>query len=102
VRLDPKHTPKGYELAQFQDAFARYVPSTVENSDLSATTPQPNSHAALPVADHPSQNSSATPSATPEPAIDIACGGVADRELVEEDTSASVRKSTTTPSHLRI
>lgn len=102
VRIGPNDTPKGYELGQFQDAFARYVSSAVENDDLSATPPQSNNCAAVAVADHPPQNSSAPPSATLEPATDNACGGVADRKPVVEGTSASIENTILTPSHLRI
>jgi len=75
VRLGPHDTPKGYELRQFQDAFARYVPSPVENDDLSATPPQSNNQVAV---------------------------AVADREPVVEGTSTSVQNLAPTSSHLRI
>lgn len=48
VRLGPHDTPKGYELSQFEDAFARYlnttdttVPEAVQDEDTSIDTPAP-------------------------------------------------------------
>ncbi|MBY0499665.1 MAG: DUF3631 domain-containing protein [Nitrosomonas sp.] len=79
IRFGYSDTPKGYELEQFQDAFARYLHTPPENGILSATTPQPSNHKALSVADNPPQNPSATRSATLEPASHNDCGGVADK-----------------------
>jgi hypothetical protein len=49
VRLGPHDTPKGYELSQFEDAFARYlnaadasVPEAVQYEDTSLDTPTPS------------------------------------------------------------
>jgi putative DNA primase/helicase len=102
VRLGSENTPKGYTLAQFHDAFARYVPPAVGNGVLSATPPQSTNHMAMAVADHSPQNSSATPSATLEPASDNGCGGVADRQAGLEGASASTENTILTPSHWRI
>lgn len=96
IRFGYSDTPKGYELDQFQDAFARYLHTLPENGVLSATTPQVNNsnglnvaetvadeidkrHNATNVADNPPQNLSATRSATPKPASNKDCGGVADK-----------------------
>lgn len=102
IRLSSNDTPKGYEVAQFTDVFARYLPPLVQNDASSATPPQSNNHAGSPVADLPPQVPSATPSATLEPAPDNACGGVADRKTIIEDTSASIPNSVTASSRLRI
>lgn len=79
IRFGYSDTPKGYELDQFQDAFARYLHTPSENGILSATPPQPSSPKALSVADNPPQNPSATRTATPKPAPHMDCGGVADK-----------------------
>lgn len=84
-------TPKGYALADFQDAFTRYLSLSAENPVLSATPQQPhNSAGSQPSA---SATASATPANYPQHATkqasewtsisDVACGGsdegVADR-----------------------
>ena len=79
IRLGYSETPKGYERAQFQDAFARYLSFPPENGTFAATTPQPNNHGTLSVADNPPQNLSATQSATLEPLLHMGCGVVADK-----------------------
>lgn len=68
-------TPKGFEMEQFKEAFARYLafPPTV-----SATAPQPNNYAAFGVADHPPRGGTNNASATLETASILGCGGVAD------------------------
>jgi len=65
-------TPKGYERAQFEDAFSRYVPSS---PFLSATTPQPNNHAGFGVADKKTESAT---SATAQQNSPAGCGVVAD------------------------
>lgn len=102
VRLGPNDTPKGYELAQFTDAFARYASSLAESDDLSATPPQSNNDAVIHVAEHPPQNLSATRAATLETARHKQCGGVAERKPAEEGGGASTRSAAPPPSHLRI
>lgn len=79
VRLSTTETPKGYDRADFDDAFARYLPA--EN----ATTPQP-----APVQEkvevlHPPQGGARGGSENVIlPYSDKACGGVADeREVIE-------------------
>jgi hypothetical protein len=49
IRLDGGETPKGYVRESFEDAWRRYLtsPPTPHTPDLSATTPQPSSHAGL-------------------------------------------------------
>jgi len=49
VRVGRHDTPKGYELSQFEDAFARYlnaadtsIPEAVEDKDTPAITPDPS------------------------------------------------------------
>ncbi len=79
IRFGYPDTAKGYELEQFQDAFARYLPATTENGILSVTPSQPNSSAALSVTDKPSQNLSVTPSVTLQPAPTLHCDGVTDK-----------------------
>ena len=50
IRCGHSDTPKGYELEQFAEAFARYLSTPSENAISSATVPQPNVHKALSVA----------------------------------------------------
>jgi hypothetical protein len=79
VRLSPTETPKGYDRADFDDAFSRYLPA--EN----ATTPQPAPGLEKGQVLHPPQagECGASGNAT-SPYSDKACGGVADtREVVE-------------------
>ena len=88
IRFGYSDTPKGYELDQFQDAFARYLHTPSENGILSATTPQLSNHKTLSVADNPPQIPSATRSETLKPLSNKDCGGVADRT---PPTSKSIR-----------
>ena len=79
IRFGYGDTLKGYELAQFQDAFARYLHLPPENGTFAVTPLQRNNHAALSVADNPPQNPSVTQSATLQPAPDKVCNGITDK-----------------------
>jgi putative DNA primase/helicase len=70
-------TPKGYERAQFEEAFARYL-SPPAAPESSGHAPQPNAGAACGVADPNAVAATPGASATPGPAWTGACGGVAD------------------------
>ncbi|MDD2893353.1 MAG: DUF3631 domain-containing protein, partial [Halothiobacillaceae bacterium] len=106
---------KGYKLEQFTDVFARYLHTDPENSRYTATKPEePHSAApsrvALPVAPEIDKRYSATPEnvaenedvappkatrytgATPKPALEMRCSGVAPTGGVagDEDVHAEV------------
>ncbi|MHB9839969.1 DUF3631 domain-containing protein [Paraburkholderia terrae] len=66
---------KGYDSAQFGEAFARYLSSP----DSAATTLQPNANKAHSVADDLLHHDGDLPDATPESLPDMACSGVADK-----------------------
>jgi putative DNA primase/helicase len=69
-------TPKGYERAQFDEAFARYLAPPAPESCGHA--PQLNAGVACGVADRNAVAATPAASATPGPAWTGACGGVAD------------------------
>lgn len=73
IRISSYSTPKGYERAQFEDAFTRYL------SPATSTTPQQTSVAAnFAVADENYVAATDNQSATLEPAETLNCGVVAD------------------------
>lgn len=77
---------KGFELTQFEDAFARYLSPPV-TPFLSATTLHTSIHAGLGVADSIFEGVLKNVSATPKPLQTQGCSAVADRtgEVGEED-----------------
>ena len=83
VRFGP-HTPKGYEAAQFADAFARYLPDVPQQRN-DGPEASPRKVGGVAVAD----SVAATPTGdeTPEPMTALGCGGVAD--LLGDDDGAS-------------
>lgn len=69
-------TPKGFLREQFDEAFSRYLTPPPATS----ATPQQTSHSVVPrVADNLQRCGDERQSATPRPAPDKACGGVADK-----------------------
>ena len=42
VRMKSNYTPKGYEVRDFEDAFARYLPERVVDPVLEKVTPPPS------------------------------------------------------------
>jgi hypothetical protein len=74
IRLGENDTPKGYMRESFEDAWERYLPPS--SPDLSATTPQPSSHAGLTRGGYGSAESYPQ---RPEPFTHAGCGVVADR-----------------------
>jgi putative DNA primase/helicase len=80
IRLPDGSTPKGYYLAAFRDAFARYLPA--EN----ATTPQPQDfRGSAPEIKTPQGNGCGVSELAETPSIPAACGAVADREPHPDD-----------------
>lgn len=97
VRLGPYQTPKGFDVAQFKDAFARYLASAAELPQQRNDTPESNngeaggvaentqhsSHdAAGTVADNPPQNLTRNTSATEVAMPILDTGSVADRASI--------------------
>jgi len=85
IRLGAYETPKGFELSQFADAFTRYLTPPL---NLPPHPPQPleaNKHAALAVADTTLQKVTCNNPATPEAALSLGCGGVADKTPIFEE-----------------
>ena len=76
---------KGFDLDQFQEAFARYLSTPPESPPHPLQTPEASNNAASRVAEHPPRSSTNIASATPEPAPMPGCGGVADKKGVSED-----------------
>lgn len=100
VRLGPSYTPKGFDAAQFHDAFARFLspPATVaqqrnESPDASTVVPdgvaadsQPSgNNAAGLVADNPPQNATRNTPATEAAMPRMGSGGVAEEAPVLDD-----------------
>ncbi|MCK6419025.1 MAG: DUF3631 domain-containing protein [Alphaproteobacteria bacterium] len=81
--------PKGYEKAQFEDVFARYLYASHEGGDLSATSAQlgsnPLSEPISSVADQTLRSGNKNASATPKPAEISQSSGVADKIPLSED-----------------
>jgi len=57
VRLGPHQTPKGYELSQFADAFARYLGDPSDTQQQLADIPDSNRDSAVPGPDAPPSHS---------------------------------------------
>ncbi len=72
-----KETPKGYELSQFQDAFARYLAAPENLPQRRNDSPETMTTKAGCVADAESVAATENTNATPEPMPALACGGVA-------------------------
>jgi hypothetical protein len=80
IRLPDGSTPKGYYLAAFRDAFARYLHA--EN----ATTPQPQDFCgSAPDFKTPQGNGCGVSELAETPSSPAACGAVADREPHPDD-----------------
>jgi putative DNA primase/helicase len=71
--------PKGFDIEQFQEAFARYLSTPPENPLHPLQTPEASNDAASRVAEYPPRSSMKNASATPEPAPILGCSGVADK-----------------------
>ena len=103
VRLGEKNTPKGYNIEQFQDAFARYLappilpqqrngtPEVLPGMELGVAdkTPLIRNDAAqgevaatAPVADVAQQTATCNKSETADPLPELDCGGVADKTAI--------------------
>jgi putative DNA primase/helicase len=67
-------TPKGFDIEQFREAFARYL---VSSAATSATVPQPSKYAASGVADNGTRCGNKNQNATPKPLEILGCGAVA-------------------------
>jgi len=89
---------KGFDRAQLEDAFARYLSPTPENGDIAATPLQPSKHGCLGVADDAQRSGSNSQSATLKPSNGAACSGIADKTPILGGAEASRPN----PSHLRI
>ena len=74
VRFGP-HTPKGYEVTQFTDAFARYLPEVPQRRNDGPEASHPEAGG---VADADSVAATSTGEETPEPMPGLGCGGVAE------------------------
>lgn len=71
--------PKGFDLEQFQEAFARYLSPPPESALHPLQTREACNGAASRVAEHPPRSSMENASATLEPAPILGCSGVADK-----------------------
>ncbi len=93
VRLDSYNTPKGYEISQFSDAFARYLEG---GQAPAATTPQPTLSDEWDVAETVPNKSQMTAPATQESFENLACGAVAAKSsngsLYEYEERAAIRE----------
>ncbi len=82
-------TPKGFDLEQFQEAFARYLSTPPENPPHPPQTPEASNDEASRVADVSPRSGTTNASATPEPAPVLGCGGVAGKNGVSGENSTS-------------
>ena len=98
IRRGTYDTPKGFELAQFSDAFVRYLSTPLNLPPHPPQTPEPNKHGALTVADNPPQKAIRNTSATPEAAPLLSCGAVADKTPILAGTESAQK----TASRLKI
>jgi hypothetical protein len=88
IRLPDGSTPKGYHLAAFRDAFARYLPA--EN----ATTPQPQDfRGSAPDFKTPQGNGCGVSGFAEIPRVSAGCGVVADREPLLYDGEFAERSA---------
>jgi len=76
---------KGFDLEQFQEAFARYLSTPPELPLHPLQTPEASNHAGFRVADEKLRSSNKNASATPEPAPVLGCSGVAGENGVSAD-----------------
>jgi putative DNA primase/helicase len=88
VRFGP-HTPKGYELSQFTDAFARYLPEVPQRRN---DGPEASAGEAGGVSDGGRVAATPTGDETPEPMPAQGCGGVAD-PLADDDGPPAGQRS---------
>lgn len=65
IRLGSYATAKGFELAQFSDAFMRYLSTPVNLPSQGNNAPEANKYAASDVTDNPSQRGSRSNTVTP-------------------------------------
>jgi hypothetical protein len=87
--VGPDDTAKGYERAQFEDAFARYLPA---GPDESVTTSQPQDLCGSPANWQSSQGMGCDGSENPEnPGIAATCDDVTVRQREEAPNSARIR-----------
>lgn len=84
IRLGAYETPKGFELSQFSDAFVRYLSTPLNLPPHPPQTLEANKHAALTVADNPTQKTTCNNPATPKDPPLLSCGGVADKTPILE------------------
>jgi putative DNA primase/helicase len=85
-------TPKGYKLAQFADAFARYLPDTPNQT---ATTPQPAENKGFQAHGEAQQANGCGGSGNPaNPSVSAPCGVVAFQKGVEREKDAKLPWST--------
>jgi len=78
VRCDPFENPaKGYQLKQFEDAFARYLPATPLSP---VTQSQPSNHAGFAVTDAQSRDRSENALVTPKPLQHKECDRVTEKK----------------------
>lgn len=84
-------SPKGFEIDQFADAFARYLSSSPVSPLPSVTRSQPNTGAGFSVTEAQSRDRTKIPSVTLEPLSDKAC----DQVTEEKGETQEIKKSVT-------
>lgn len=96
MRFDAYSNPvRGFELSQFNDAFARYLP---ENGILSVTPLQPSIHGLPRVADNENATAVQTPNVAQKPASNKACNAVTGKSPILGGAEEAPSKT----NHLRI
>lgn len=83
-------SPKGFEVDQFADAFARYLSSSPVTPLSSVTRSQTNAGAGLSVTEAQSRDRTKNPSVTLEPLSDKACDRVTEENGVEAEKEKSL------------
>lgn len=96
MRFEDKSLARGLELAQFSDAFKRYLsPAGAKTDDLSVTALQANEHSASDVTQAPKRNAPKNQSVTAKGKPDKACNTVTHKKPVlasASETEAKKRK----------
>ena len=86
-------THKGFELDQFKDAFARYLPPSLVTPISSVTRLQPNIGAGFEVTEGPLRHLAENPLVTVKPLSDKACNRVTETPLAASRSACAVGAS---------
>ena len=80
-------TPKGFDIGQFEDAFARYLAPPENLPQPGIVLPKSNTGKAPHVSDTGNVAETETTYATPNPLLPIDCGGVSEKSQTPGDAA---------------